>query len=186
MECCILSSVALNGVVLTIKTVRFKISAPEAAEIWTAPLFLQLTPTCSQRWGVNLLEVSDESRAVQTSVRLLTTGSLICLVLHPPDSVSSSSSLIHPSAFTTRPSRLAGVKVKRKGSPVVSNSPLGPTERRFLLTDGASSRDEDTCEGSAVGTPKHDYGYSEAAIAPTAQIISMPPHQTLWCILAPD
>lgn len=166
--------------------VRFKIAAPEAAEIWTAPLFLQLSPTCSQGWGAIVLEVFRRVTRRPNIWSLLTTGSLICLVLHPPDSVSSSSSLTHPSAFTTRPSRLAGFKLKTKGFPVVSNSPLRPTERRFLLTDRASSADEDTCEGSAVGTPKREDGYSEAAIAPTAQITSMPPHQTPWCILAPD
>lgn len=166
--------------------VRFKIAALEAAEIWTAPLFLQLTPTCSQHRGAKVLEVFRRVTCRPNIWSLLTTGSLICFVLRPPDSVSSSSSLIHPSAITTRSSRLAGFKIKTKGFPVVSNSPARPTLRWFLLTDRVSSRDENSCEGSSVGTPKHDYRYSEAAIVPTAQIISMPPHQTPRCILAPD
>lgn len=51
-----------------------------------------------------------------------------------------------------------------KGLLVHSNIPHGLIERWFVSTDRASSRAEDTCDGEAVGNPKHDYRYSKAAI----------------------
>lgn len=95
MDCCILSTVDLPVNVLTIKVGRFEIGALEAADIWTAPLFLHLTPTCSQHWDTKVFEVFWQVTSCPNIWNRPTIGSLICLVPHPPDSVSFSSSLIH-------------------------------------------------------------------------------------------
>lgn len=60
------------------------------------------------------------------------------LTLHPPDTVSPSSSLIsRQRSLHARPSHLAGLEIKTKGSQSSRTAPLGPAERRSVLSDGA-------------------------------------------------
>lgn len=93
----------------------------EATAIWTAPLFLQLSLTCSQHWSTQVFEVLKWAISLRPNTWSIT---LICIVLQDPPlppPLSSTASL----SVSTRHTRVGhtSMDARIKSLPVSSNIP---------------------------------------------------------------
>lgn len=125
-----MSSVDLPEIVRNIKTDIFSFTSLQATAIWTAPLFLQLSLTCSQHWSAQVFEVLKWAISPSTylkyythlhrSAAATTTPHspwilLFLLLSHPPPAF--------PWALITRVSVTPSMDARIKSLPVSSNIP---------------------------------------------------------------